>query len=226
MSIPYEIPPQLAANVTIREPDKRATAVIVTEIDAGREPDFFEWMQGITTTAHTFEGFHQSELYPPGERATTRSTWVTLLHFDTNANLTRWVNSPARREWIRQFDKIGRYELRALQGIDGWFDKSPSKPASWKMALTVLLTLYPTTMLATLTFKPWLSDHLSIALLVLISNTFGIAVLTWLLMPVATNWLTWWLYAHDRDIARDFKGAAIVTAITAVFVVISLLLSM
>jgi uncharacterized protein len=79
----------------------------------------------------------------------------------------------------------------------------------WKTGLSVLVGLYPTVVLLTLAISEiWPGGPLWATLLV--GNICSVSLLTWLVMPVVTRALRFWLVpGHQISRARlDFIGAA------------------
>ena len=104
------------------------------------------------------EGFpvtgEPSSIRPADER---HQEWVAVIHFDDHESLERWLDSPVRAEWIKKLrDEIGDFQLKTLPtGFGAWFaglstGPEGEPPPSWKIAMTVLLGLYPTVMLLAL----------------------------------------------------------------------------
>jgi antibiotic biosynthesis monooxygenase (ABM) superfamily enzyme len=67
-------------------------------------------------------------------------------------------------------------------------------PASWKIAQSVLLGLYPTAMLLTI-FVGAHTKHLGRAADMLLGNALGVILLQWVVMPVIQVVLSPWLRA-------------------------------
>src|SRR5262249_8159209 len=105
-------------------------------------------------------------------------------------------------EWIKKLrEEVGEFQLKTLpSGFGAWFagletgpDGDP--PPSWKIAMTVLLGLYPTVMVLALLVGPHLS-LLGLAVSMLISNTVSVAATQWLVIPPLMNALGPWLRAN------------------------------
>jgi antibiotic biosynthesis monooxygenase (ABM) superfamily enzyme len=62
----------------------------------------------------------------------------------------------------------------------------------WKQASIVLLALFPTALVLTVV-RQWLLPDVGLVLGVLFGNVIGVAVLSWILMPVLTRWFDAWL---------------------------------
>jgi antibiotic biosynthesis monooxygenase (ABM) superfamily enzyme len=142
---------------------------------------------------------------------------VTVIHFDDDESLERWLGSPIRAEWTKKLcDEIGEFQLKTLpSGFGAWFaglDTGPEgePPPSWKMAMTVLLGLYPTVMLIALLVGPYLTP-LGMAVAMLISNTLSVAMTQWIVIPPLMNALGPWLRANTPDErASSFGGLLII----------------
>ena len=169
----------------------RVSTVVVQRVPADRVPRFLECQRALIGAAKGSPGYQSTELIPPSEDRPEE--WVAILHFDDQPSLERWLDSPVRAEWVKKLrDEIGDFELKTLpSGFGIWFaglatgpDHPP--PASWKIAMTVLLWLYPIVMLLYVLIGPYL-NALGIAASMLISNTLSVAIGQWVTMPVLTN---------------------------------------
>jgi antibiotic biosynthesis monooxygenase (ABM) superfamily enzyme len=180
----------------------RASSVIVQRIDPGAAEVFMEWQRGITTAAAEFLGYQATEIYSPVGQ---QEEWVVILHFDDPRSLQGWLDSPTRADWLAKRPcEIGNYRLKTLpSGFGAWFagltDASgDALPPSWKIALSVLLALYPTVMvLVILGVAPPGRFGLSVAML--ISNILSVTILQWAVTPALNVVLARWLRANGRD---------------------------
>jgi len=92
-------------------------------------------------------------------------------------------------------------------------DEQGDGPARWKTAFSVLVALYPTVVLLTLIITElWKKAELWASLLV--GNILSVALLTWVMMPIATRALRFWLAPeYGRSSARlDGIGALVSVA--------------
>ncbi len=174
-----------------------ASSVIVHNVAPENTERFLEWMNGISSAAELFPGYQNTEVYPPA--AKSHPQWVVVVHFDKLESLNHWLKSAERTEWISKLDKkLGDYKLKRLnEGFGPWFgsefgESASQVPAGWKMALSVLLGLYPTVMLLSIFVGPHLSC-LGFAVTMLISNALSVSILQWFVMPVLTKILKPWL---------------------------------
>jgi antibiotic biosynthesis monooxygenase (ABM) superfamily enzyme len=181
----------------------RVSTVVVQRVPADRVQTFLECQRGLTAAAERFAGYRDTELYPPPDDR--HHDWVAVIHFNDNESLERWIDSPARAEWIKKLrDDIGDFQLKTLpSGFGAWFaglETGPEgePPPSWKIAMTVLLGLYPTVMVLAVLVGPYLSP-LGMALSMLISNTLSVALTQWVVIPPLMNALGPWLRANGPD---------------------------
>ena len=120
---------------------------------------------------------------------------VVVLAFDTRANLDRWLRSDERRRILERMAEFteGDRTSNVVGGFAGWFTPAGGRQVKkWKTAVVVLIAIVPITLLYTvvrLTFFP--DAH--VVLSTVVGNLVGVAVLTWLAMPVLTSWLQDWL---------------------------------
>jgi antibiotic biosynthesis monooxygenase (ABM) superfamily enzyme len=181
----------------------RVSTVVVQRVPADRVQHFLECQRGLTQAAESFPGYRGTELYPPADAR--QEEWVAVIHFDDHESLERWIDSPVRAEWIKRLrDEIGDFQLKTLpSGFGAWFaglETGPKgePPPSWKIALTVLLGLYPTVMVLALLIGRQLSP-LGMAVSMLISNTLSVALTQWVVIPPLMNALGPWLRANAPD---------------------------
>lgn len=201
----------------------RASAVVVQRVPAALRDWFLDWQRGISQIAGGYPGYGGTDVYPPGDSQT--GEWVVVVHFDDDRALRAWLDSPERTEWVDKLQSgVGDFELNAMpQGFGAWFTglgRRAEAPASWKMALTVLLALYPTVMLLAIFVGPY-TDPAGMAVSMLIGNMLSISILQWGVMPVLTKALGRWLNASpSREPVVSIAGLGLVAAILAVMTLI------
>jgi hypothetical protein len=174
-----------------------------------------EWQRGVTAAAESFAGYLGTDVYPPS--GAPEDQWVVVVYFDDQATLERWLESPIRDQWVQKLRaEVGDFELTTVPGGFGaWFagltsSRGGALPPSWKMALTVLLGLYPTVMLLTLLVGPHTSQ-LGLALSMLIGNALSVTLLQWAVMPALTSLLGRWLRANrDPDRYISIGGLVLI----------------
>src|SRR5262245_28839667 len=191
----------------------RASSVIVHRVPPDRGEQFLELQRGITEAAKAFPGYQATEVYPPAERQ--QSEWVVVIHFDGPETLQRWLDSPVRAEWIGKLrNQTGDFRLKTLPtGFGAWFaslvnGSDGALPPSWKIALTVLLALYPTVMVLAIGLGPYLSP-LGPAVSMLIGNALSVSILQWAVTPALRALLAPWLRANKPN-QRTFSLGGVV----------------
>lgn len=171
------------------------TVVFSQRVKPGRESDFHGLVGEITPVLRTFDGFLDLDVVEPV--AGVQDEHAVVVGFASRPQLDIWLQSTERREWLDHVAPLieGEREMSVVGGFGGWFVGSadrPSGPPRWKQAVAVLIALYPTA-LAIGWLLRWTAPDLPFALSMLISNILGVAVLTWLLMPLVTRLLAGWL---------------------------------
>jgi uncharacterized protein len=181
----------------------RVSTVVVQRVPANLVPRFLECQRALTEAAKRFPGYQSTELLPPADERPEE--WVGIIHFDDQQSLQRWLDSPVRAEWVQKLrDEIGDFQLKTLpSGFGVWFaglatGPEGKPPPSWKIAMTVLLGLYPIVMLLFVLIGPYLNP-LGVAAAMLISNTISVAIGQWVTMPLLTNGLRPWFDANTPD---------------------------
>jgi antibiotic biosynthesis monooxygenase (ABM) superfamily enzyme len=182
----------------------RASSVIVHRVPPGGADRFVEWERGISGATAPFPGYQATDVYPPAEG---QQDWVVVLHFDNPEALQRWLDSPVRAEWLAKLQGV-EFQMKTLPaGFGAWFigqlgPPGGQLPPAWKIALSVVLTLYPTVMLLTIFVSPY-TNRLGLATSMLISNVLSVGLLQWAVTPAFNVVLAPWLRASGQ------KGKAV-----------------
>lgn len=169
------------------------TAVMSQRVRPDAWEEFRRAHAEISLTMRDFDGFLSCDLAEPV--AGIQDDHVVVFAFNSRDNLDRWLQSEERREVLRLIEPLieGDRTLNVVGGFAGWFDVDGNRePPRWKQAVTVLIALYPTTLLLGWIQRGLLPDAPWIPAL-FVSNVLGIAILTWLLMPAVTRVLARWL---------------------------------
>lgn len=196
----------------------RTSTVIVHHVPEGFADQFVEWQRGISKAAAAFPGYQTTDVYPPMDA--THEQWVVVIHFSDAATLQRWFDSKEREEWRARLPaEIAQFRLKTLTtGFGPWFaglvDDDGRLPPHWKMALSVLLPLYPTVMLLSIFLSPYTMPF-GLAFSVLIGNAGSIVLLEWVVMPVLRKVLKPWLTATADRIALSAFGLVIILGVLA-----------
>lgn len=207
----------------------RSSTVFIHQVPAGKVDRFMELQRSITRAVEGFAGFQGTDVYPPADPRNLE--WVTVIHFDKPEDLQRWLDSAVRAEWIAKLrGEIGDFRLKTLPGGFGpWFAGEAREkgglPPSWKMALTVLVGLYPTVMLLHIFVGPHTS-RLGLALSMLVGNAISVCILQWGVMPVLNAVLRRWVRANAaEDRALSVGGLALLLVLLGVMAALFRLIS-
>lgn len=196
----------------------RASAVVSQRVPPEREEWFLAWQRGVSAAAETFAGFRGTDVFPPAAGAGEQ--WITVIHFDAPDQLEAWLASPVRAQWVEKLRAhVGDFDLASFsRGFGPWFSclrdgADHDAPPGWKMALVVLLGLYPTVMCLTLFPGPFLSP-LGLALSMLLGNAMSIGILQWGVMPLLNVGFGRWLTASGPAGRRTtVRGVAVIAVL-------------
>lgn len=195
------------------------TVVVSHPVDPGHEDDFIAWQQRVTESERAFPGFLGSELFRPVPGV--QDEWTAMFRFDTEQHLNSWLESPGRRKLLEEGSQFQDFELhRVASPFGSWFafdDNRATAPAAWKTAISVLVGLYPTVFLLTLGISElWPAGRLWETLL--LGNILSVCLLTWVVMPVVTRALRFWLAPAGGHATRrvDLIGVGVSVAFLAV----------
>jgi uncharacterized protein len=202
-------------HVLIRESDAEMVTIVVSHpVDPADHDAFVAWQDRVTDAERQFPGFRGAELYRPVPGV--QAEWTALYRYDNDEHASAWLESDERRRLLADGERFREFELHRISSPFGsWFappdgDEQQAGPPNWKTGLSVLVGLYPTVVLLTLGLSEiWPRGPLWATLLV--GNICSVSLLTWLVMPVVTRALRFWL-VPGRQVSRgrlDVTGAAV-----------------
>ncbi|MFO0994559.1 MAG: antibiotic biosynthesis monooxygenase [Hyphomicrobiales bacterium] len=204
--------------------DAGETIVTSNEVIPGKEPEYEAADRALNEAAARFPGFVSAKLYKP---ASAGDRWSTMIRFDSKTNMDRWLASPERaagRKVMYRFTVSHKANVIPT-GFGSWFavnaEDSIAAP-TWKQAMVVLAALYPLVMFLNLTIGVALSGRgLPFAADVFVGNALSTAALSWLLMPIATRAMAWWLSPRCNT-TNTLLGACLLLIVYAAEVAIVL----
>jgi uncharacterized protein len=188
--------------------------VVMHSVAPGKEHEFLAAQVRIAEATAAFPGSEGTIVFPPD----SSGEWMSVIRFRRGHLLSAWMQSRERAEALpvvrasltRNFSEVSRTAPfgSTVRIQDGQTKITPG----WKMAMLVLLTLYPTVMLLSRFLAPSLDHHgVPPWLLLFISNIASVAMLQWLLTPVASIVFRRWLDPIDGAGVRvSVIGAAAV----------------
>ncbi|NMN98207.1 antibiotic biosynthesis monooxygenase [Antrihabitans stalactiti] len=198
--------------------DEVVTVVVSHKVAADREDDFLAWQQRISQMEKAFPGFRTSELHRPIPGV--QNEWTIVNSFASIEDLNRWLDSPERAAILAEGADFSDFDLqRVATPYGSWFPSSSGAqagPPDWKTSLAVLCGLYPLVVLLTLGLTElWPGAQLWISLLV--GNILSVSLLTWVVMPIVTRALAFWLEPQERAGRRNDLIGLAATVIFIVF---------
>jgi uncharacterized protein len=198
------------------------TAVFRHDVIEGRAAEFVAAERQLVTSTAQFPGHLGTVVIPPAPEKGL-AQWTSILCFRTDEQLATWSDSDER---ARQLEKLRTHLAKDFDtlSVDAPFGSIlridhglPRVTPRWKTAMLVLLVLYPMVMtlsrflgpvLKDMGAEPWLSMWLT--------QIVSVAVLTFVLMPLATRLFTRWLDPIDGASVRvSVLGATVVVALYA-----------
>ncbi|MDD3471805.1 MAG: hypothetical protein PHS86_03395 [Syntrophaceae bacterium] len=181
----------------------RASAVIIQRVPSSKKIWFEQWQKDVNQAAETFPGYLGADIYPPVDNS--HDDWVVALHFEDDNSLRTWLESTVRAKWLEKLrTSIGDFDLKVLPGGFGrWFrsvmvTRDQLSLPSWKIALTVLLGLYPTVMILEILSGSY-TTTLGFSIAMLFSNIITVSVLQWIVIPFLNKILAPWLKANSPE---------------------------
>jgi antibiotic biosynthesis monooxygenase (ABM) superfamily enzyme len=196
-------------------PEQEVSAIISAVIAPGHEESFRAWNQRITAAEAQYPGFVGHKLSPP--LPGVQDDWVTILTFDSEANLDSWLKSPERQALLNESAAFtsGFQTRKVRSGFEQWFSVPGGAPPPpvWKQNMLTLLALYPTVFLFGFFVGTPLFTHqfgLPFYVALFLSNVASVLILT-LLVPWISGRFSWWLQPGGADTQRrNIIGAVVI----------------
>jgi len=190
--------------------DSSVTWVVNHHVRMDRADQFEEWLRGITEEIKRFPGWRGATVLRPSVPSGPSSDYVVVVRFDSSEDLLRWENSTERAHWLHLLEPLvtGLPTTRSASGLETWFQLSGETalvpPPKWKMAILVLVAIFPLVVLVTLVLgaiaggRPYVgvpvtlgADYLARTLLTAVTL---VILMTWVAMPGLSHLARGWLY--------------------------------
>jgi hypothetical protein len=190
--------------------DSSITWVVNHHVRMDRADQFEEWLRGITEEVKRFPGWRGGTVLRPSVSSGPSSDYVVVVRFDSSEDLRRWENSTERAHWLHLLQPFvtGLPTTRSASGLETWFQLSGETalvpPPKWKMAVLVLVAIFPLVVLVTLVLgaiaggRPYVgvavtlgADYLARTLLTAVTL---VILMTWFAMPWLSHLARRWLY--------------------------------
>lgn len=185
----------------------RTSEVISASVPPGGEQEYQNRRAALDAAAAAFPGFVSIDVFEPGPG---EQVWNTVLTFDSMASLQAWRDSAQRQSLVSEIQQVAPDQVRvAPTGFGQWFSVNATATAqapAWKQAMTVMAVLYAMVSVLNITLGNLVGTGFSFQgeqlvpglglpfpVVVFIGNAVGTILLTWVLMPIVTRLLAWWL---------------------------------
>jgi len=212
----FHISPPELQSIVGGGPSRQKVAVVFTHyVKEGQESAFQESHADLQTAMRRFPGMEAVETFPPV--AGVQKEWVDIARFRDVQSLEAWLDSDIRKEKIGAISKyLSKLDVRKIRsGFGEWFEMSAKDhgPSRWKQGFVVLFALYPTVMLVSQVALRS-GHHLpgGPALVTLVSNAISVALLNWLVMPLAIRVLGFFLRPAKPSLGVNILGVSAVLA--------------
>lgn len=187
-------PDSVAIIVDEGVPQRETTAVITDLVARGHEREFRDWVTRIQNAQSRYPGYLGVSVQEPIPGV--NPAWVTLLRFDTAANLRGWLESDECEQFRQEsqgFLEHGDYRVTRTS-FRNWLPavERAAEPSVWKVNAIVLLVLYPVVMLTIIFLNPRIAG-LGVGPVTFIGNVIGVAATGFWLVPWAAGRLQTWL---------------------------------
>ena len=192
MDIPRQNSPSL---------DQPVTYIIRRRVKTDCQTEFELWLTGINQVALKFDGHLGVNVIRPSDA--TAGDYVIIWRFASYANLKKWEDSTVRKDWLDKSWHLstGLPRIQKLTGLEFWFTPpsgaaATAPPPKHKMAVVVMLALYPLLMILHLLLNPvFVLVPLPYPLQLLITVIIAVLIMTFFLMPFMTRLFAKWLYS-------------------------------
>jgi uncharacterized protein len=188
--MPASTPPE-----SVGEP---VTVTVARRVAPGRQHEFEEWAQRLTTAASDYPGFLGAGLLRPGH---VGQEWHVVYRFDSPRHLEDWESSAVRDTLLHEADHlIENTATHRVTGLETWFELpglTAPAPPRWKMFLVSVACIYSLQLLFNLTVGPSLAGWPLPLRGAALAGTVT-ALMTWVVMPRLARLLESWLYAPPR----------------------------
>jgi uncharacterized protein len=174
-----------------REP---ATAVFARTVKPGREAEYEALAREMVKASQAFPGqLAATMLHEEGS-----PNYTVLYSFTDRPALEAWLDSPERRQLLRQADRLAEQHARVqpLTGLETWFtlphQPTIKPPPRWKMWLISLLAIYPLVVAFQATIVPTIKALPLLVRSAILPLTL-LTLMTFVVMPVVTRMVQPWL---------------------------------
>jgi antibiotic biosynthesis monooxygenase (ABM) superfamily enzyme len=188
------------------------TLVVARRVLPGREADYERLLRVLHQQVHGTRGYLGTEVV----HNSAEHEYVSIVRFDSLANLRAWEASGQRERWQVELDGIvtGDATVRHAEGLEFWFESTePSSvraPSRHKMALVLVVVVAALSMVL-VPLITRLVGHAPRFIRVTIGAIVQVVLLTYVVMPRVTRLLAFWLFPSTtsrRDASAPKRHAS------------------
>ncbi|HET7642742.1 MAG TPA: hypothetical protein VFK40_04485 [Nitrososphaeraceae archaeon] len=189
---------------------KPVTVIVKRIAKKDKVKEFEEWLSGISKDISRQEGMIGIDIIKPTSNTTnskSKPEYVIIFRFNSYENLEKWEKSPIRNEWLQKSRNLAEpnYDVQKMTGLEFWFtpyfkdESSPLIPLQPPPRYKMVIVTVPVISILLLTLVPeihFLTEMLSIPYPVrlVIALTITVLLMTYIIMPLLTKLLKFWLF--------------------------------
>jgi uncharacterized protein len=173
------------------------TVVATRVVRAGKEADYERWLADLVSQASILPGYLGTTIHRPP--AGSRREYTSVFRFDSIENLRRFEDSDLRARALGEVVPLVESDAvwRKLSGLEFWFTPPPGtvvpQPSRFRMALVMIAVVYGLVFSIGKVVALVLGGA-PVPLRLLVTITIEVFLMTYLLMPRLTRWLSRWIY--------------------------------
>jgi uncharacterized protein len=199
MGINYAVTHFDDGGISINEQlDPPVTTVIRHRPLAGAVREYEDWLKEIALAAKKFAGHHGVNVIRPQGAG---DAYTVVLHFDSAANLRKWLDSDVRARLVTKIRPFldSEENIDIKTGLEFWFTPPPGgKPAKpYKQFLVTLSAILPLSILVPWLLQPLFASSPAFALPFIshfITAAAIVGLMTYVVMPPYTRLVARWLF--------------------------------
>ena len=199
------------------EPSADEVIFVVTRlVRPGCEQKFEDWLGRISEAESKVSGCLSREDIPP--LADGQETWTHVVRFASSADQASWFGTASYKALIEEVHPLcsSVHRLSNIRGFGSWFTLTEhagnGAVPTWKQAMVVLLSLYPSIYLISWAFTSHVDWPFAVKLLV--SNILAVAAVSWVTLPIVRRCIGWWMPdSPDRALGIEIGMVILIVAI-------------
>jgi len=175
------------------------TSVIEHDVKPGAKAAYEAGLKRISPITERFPGHRGISFVSPVGGS---GRYTLVLRFDTLLHAQDWFHSAARRALMAEVQPLltNVENVDMTTGLEFWFRQpaTQKQPSRFKQSLATLVVLYPLTLIVPTVVGRFTMLSAGIENLLvtnLIVDAIIVGLLSYVLMPTVTRWLSRWLFA-------------------------------